>query len=79
MKEVLEVIQGVKMSQSLQGNLFEQLDTTEDLEGGTLDNCEWLLDAVLGVSSIVGFPSPLVKVARGGDDFDLVDMRKKIF
>ena len=49
---------------SLRDVLAREADISQDPAGGTLvDKSEWPVDVVLGISSTMGFPTPLVEVA----------------
>ena len=63
--QVVEVVQGVVNCPSLRDVSTDTTDIPEGPAGGTLgDRPLWrLADAVAGISSAVGFPTPLVEVA----------------
>ena len=62
--QVVEVVQGMVNCPSLRDVSADTVDIPEGPAGGTLGDRPWrLADAVLGISSAVGFPAPLIEVA----------------
>ena len=58
------MVQGVINRPSLQDALVDTVDIPEGPASGTLGDSPWRpADAVSGISSVVGFPAPLVEVA----------------
>ena len=62
--QVAEVVHGVVNWLSLRDVSVDTVDILEGLASGTLGDRPWRpTDVVLGISSAVGFPAPLVEVA----------------
>ena len=75
--QVAEVVEGVVNCPSLRDVSADTVDIPEGPAGGTLGDRPWRpANAVVGISSAVGFPAPLVEVAthiRGRNVKALID------